>query len=186
MRSENLLVSPEHNLLSVAKDRDRDAFAKLFIYFAPRLKSYLRRLGSETGVAEELVQETMMQVWRKADRFDPVKATASTWIFAIARNIRIDAFRRERRPQYDIDDPTLKVDGAIGPDIALALSEESQRVRSAMKALSPDQARVVQMSFFGQLSHSEISKQLLLPLGTVKSRLRLAFGNLRHALKDIQ
>ncbi len=97
-------------LLAVGHERDRSAFVALFDHFAPRVKAYLIRLGASGALAEDLAQEAMLIVWRKADLFDPAKASAATWLFTIARNLRIDAIRREKRPEFDPDDPAFVVD----------------------------------------------------------------------------
>ncbi len=166
---------------------DRAAFARLFEYFAPRIKTYMQRSGLTEAGAEELAQETMLTVWRKAALFDPASAGAGAWIFAIARNLRIDAFRRENRrgavtlseieAEFDIDDMPL-------PDSQVAVAQSEARVRSALKLLGPDQLRVVELSFFEEKAHAEIAQLLEIPLGTVKSRLRLAMNRLRSLLGD--
>jgi RNA polymerase sigma-70 factor (ECF subfamily) len=171
-------------LVAVGAQQDRAAFAELFRHFAPRLKSYLMRLGGDASAAEEAMQETMVRVWRRADQYDPEKANPSTWIFTIARNVRIDIFRRERRPELDPDDPALVPEPEAAPDEALAREQSVARVAEAMKTLSDAERSVLRLSFFDGLSHSQIAKQLGLPLGTVKSRLRLSFGKLREALPE--
>jgi RNA polymerase sigma-70 factor (ECF subfamily) len=172
------------HLSAVATHRDQSAFAELFRHYAPRIKSYLRRLGAEDAVAEELAQEAMLTVWRKAEHFDPDRAGAGTWIFAIARNLRIDRLRRERRPEIDEDDPALVADPAPPADEALETGRRDQRLRAALSRLPPDQARVVALSFFEDVPHSEIATRLDVPLGTVKSRLRLAMGRIRALLGE--
>jgi len=169
-------------LASVGKARDKAAFELLFVHFAPRVKSYLLRLGANAALAEDLAQEAMLIVWRKAGLFDPAKASASTWIFTIARNLRIDAMRREKRPEFDPDDPTLVPDEEPQADAQLSRDDESARLRLALTKLSPDQAQVVEMSFFADKPHRQIASELNLPLGTVKSRLRLAMARIRTAL----
>ncbi|MCC6736627.1 MAG: sigma-70 family RNA polymerase sigma factor [Bauldia sp.] len=169
-------------LHAVATERDRAAFAELFRHFSPRLKSYLLRLGGTAAGAEELVQETMVAVWRKADRYDPAKASASTWIFTIARNLRIDAYRRERHPEIEADDPVLSPDPVEAPDASLGREQDAGRLAEALARLSDGEQALLRMSFFDDLSHSVIAGRLGLPLGTVKSRIRLAFGKLRGAL----
>jgi len=171
-------------LLAVGRARDRAAFATLFEYFAPRLKSYLMRLGAGSGVAEDLAQEAMLTVWRKADQFDPGKAAATTWTFTIARNLRIDALRREKRPEIDTDDPALVPDDAPQADDKMARAQEDARLREALTSLPREQVEVVEMSFFADKPHSAIAAELGLPLGTVKSRLRLAMARLRTALGE--
>jgi len=170
-------------IVAIADRRDRAAFATLFNHFAPRVKSYMMRLGADAERAEELAQETMLSVWRRADAFDPARAAASTWIFTIARNLRIDAARRERRTAT-VDDPTLDLLPPAAPDAVLSAAQDEVRVASAIEALPPDQARVVREAFFSDKPHSEIAADLNLPLGTVKSRLRLAMARLRSALGE--
>jgi RNA polymerase sigma-70 factor (ECF subfamily) len=141
------------------------------------------RLGASNASAEELAQETLLAVWRKAALFDPARAGASTWIFTIARNLRIDAIRRER--PVPADDPSDAAPEA-GADAGVMAAEREQRVREAMKALPPEQAQIVELSFFSEEPHSAIAERLGLPLGTVKSRLRLAMGRLRALLEDVR
>jgi RNA polymerase sigma-70 factor (ECF subfamily) len=168
----------------IAQDRNRESFAALFARFAPKLKSYLIKLGCRPEQAEELAQESLLTVWRKADYFDPARAGASTWIFTIARNLRIDAIRRERRPDDWLEDPALQPQALIPADAAMAAGERDAKLREALTALPEEQAQVVRLSFFSDKPHSEISLELGVPLGTVKSRLRLAMNRLRAALED--
>lgn len=178
----------DHLLRAIALHQDRSAFATLFAHFAPRIKTYMQRSGSSDMHAEELAQETMLAVWRKASLFDPAAAPAATWIFTIARNLRIDAYRRERRgvttEASDIA-PEFKVDEAPRPDARLIAAQLEQRVRAALDSLSEEQQRVVELSFFGDVAHGEIAKILKIPLGTVKSRLRLAMSRLRNLLGEL-
>jgi RNA polymerase sigma-70 factor (ECF subfamily) len=169
----------------VAAAADREAFASLFTHFAPRLKSYLLGLGARPAAAEELVQDTLLTVWRKAASFDRARAGAATWIFTIARNLRIDAVRRERTALAYTIDLTEEPDAPETPDEELSISEREGRVREAMKGLSDDQATVVKLAFFQEKPHSEIAEVLGIPLGTVKSRVRLAMSRLRERLEDL-
>lgn len=171
---------------AIATRGDRTAFASLFGYYAPRVKSYLRRLRADERQAEELVQDVMLTVWRKAELFDPSKASVGTWIFTIARNRFIDSVRRQKRPELDADDPSLAPDAPVPADTALMSVETGRRVHAAMAALPRDQAEVIDLSFLEGLAHSEIAERLRIPLGTVKSRLRLAFGRLRAGLEDLR
>lgn len=173
-------------LVAVGRYQDRAAFAALFQYYAPRVKSFMRQLGTDDGMAEELAQEALMAVWRKAPLFDPAKAGAGTWIFTIARNLRIDMLRQQRHPEIDSDDAALVPDPAPGADDVMATAEQEGRVRLAMAALPPEQATVVRLSFFEDAPHAEIAVRLNLPLGTVKSRLRLAMARIRQALGDLR
>lgn len=171
---------------AIASRRDRAAFVGLFGYYAPRVKSYLRRLRVEERQAEDLVQDVMLSVWRKAELFDASKASVGTWIFTIARNRFIDTVRREKRPEPDIHDPSLMPDAPRPADDMLMSIETGRRIHAAMATLPRDQAEVVSLSFLDGLAHSEIAEQLQIPLGTVKSRLRLAFGRLRNGLEDLR
>ena len=175
--------SPSHSAMiaAVALRSDRAAFAELFNYFAPRLKSYLMRLGLAPAAAEDLAQDCMLSVWRKAALFDPSRAAASTWIFTIARNLRIDAARRKKHPETQ-DDPLNEAPEQ--PDAALTADQEQARIARALSHLPQDQAEVVRMAFFADKTHVVIAEELGLPLGTVKSRVRLAMIRLRAALGD--
>ncbi len=177
-------------VVAVGENQDRTAFAELFGHFAPRIKAYLLKQGAEAGQAEELAQEAMIMVWRRAESFDPAKSAASTWIFTIARNKRIDALRRERRPDYDPADPTLPPAlvpaAAATAERAAELTQQAARLAEAIRALPEEQAELVRMAYFEDKAHGQIASETELPLGTVKSRLRLALGRLRKALNAAQ
>jgi RNA polymerase sigma-70 factor (ECF subfamily) len=170
-------------IVSIARDRDREAFAGLFEHFAPRVKSYMLRLGAAPEAAEELAQETLLIVWRRAEAYDPMKAAASTWVFAIARNLRIDVARRANRAPLR-DDPAFELSSPPAPDSAVSAVEDEARISRAIATLPAEQARVITLSFFSDKPHSEIAAELNLPLGTVKSRLRLAMIRLRALLEE--
>jgi RNA polymerase sigma-70 factor (ECF subfamily) len=171
-------------LTELSVSHDKGTFSLLFAHFAPRLKSMLLGLGSNAETAEELAQEAMISVWRKCEMYDPTKAAASTWIFAIARNLRIDRFRKEKRPEFDPHDPALIPDPQLMADEQLTLNERQSVVKRALEELPFEQRDVVKLSFVEGLSHQEISDRLQLPLGTVKSRLRLSFNKLRTKLRS--
>jgi RNA polymerase sigma-70 factor (ECF subfamily) len=176
-------------IAAIASRGDRGAFAELFAFFAPRVKAYLQRTGTGEAQAEELAQETMLAVWRKAGLFDPGSASAATWLFTIARNLRIDALRRERRGgaiRVDEVEAEFTVDGEPLPDQRLLTEEAERRVRAALKKLPADQLRVIEMSFFEGRPHGEIAGALDIPLGTVKSRVRLAMARLRGQLETLR
>ncbi len=170
----------EH-VLRIRDARDEAAFAELFAHFAPRVKAFLIRSGADNGLAEECAQEVMATLWQKAHLFDPARASVSTWVFTIARNRRIDALRRQRRPEPE--------DLAWGPEAephqedVLALQQDSDRLAAALRSLPEKQRLLIERAYFGELSHSEIAEETGLPLGTIKSRIRLALDRLRHALK---
>lgn len=167
---------------AIALRRDRDAFAALFAYFAPRLKAWLIKSGATPGAAEDFAQDAMLTVWRKADLFDSSKARAATWIFTIARNRRLDALRKDARvPPVELMPPTIDPDR---PDSLLEGRQDATRIREAMTSLTPEQAQVVHMAFFLDHPHSAIAERLSLPLGTVKSRIRKAMLKLRVILEQ--
>jgi RNA polymerase sigma factor (sigma-70 family) len=187
-RPRFVLIEPaeQWNLLlcRVAEARDRAAFGLLFEHFAPRIKSYLMRLGAPPQQAEDLAQEAMLTLWRKATLFDPARASASTWMFTIARNLRIDAIRRERRHQLFPDDPTLASEPGTSAELGLQSQQDEAALRQAMRVLPPDQNEIIMQFFFSGKPHSQIATDLNIPLGTVKSRLRLAMARLRAAMGE--
>lgn len=161
--------------------KDRAAFAQLFRHFAPRVKAFLMKSGSGEALAEECTQEVMATLWTKAHMFDPSRASVSTWIFTIARNRKIDALRRMRRPEPE--------DLPWGPEAepdqvdVMTLQQESEKLARAIAELPEKQRELIEKAYFGDLSHSEIAEETGLPLGTIKSRIRLALDRLRHAMK---
>lgn len=163
---------------------DRAAFQALFAHFAPRLKAFLMRQGVSGPAAEDLAQEALLLLWRKAGLFDPAKASASTWLFTIARNLRIDAIRREARPAFDPSDPAFTPVEDPSAEDGMAQGQDEDALRQALTVLSAEQAQIVNLSFFAGKPHSQIAGELGIPLGTVKSRLRLAMARLRGALGE--
>lgn len=161
--------------------KDQEAFAQLFAHFAPRVKAYLIKSGSDASSAEECAQEVMATLWRKAHLFDPARASVATWVFTIARNRRIDLLRKERRPEPE--------DLAWGPEAepeqedVLALQQDTEQLRRALTELPAAQRNLIEQAYFKDLSHREIASKTGLPLGTIKSRIRLALNRLRHEMK---
>jgi RNA polymerase sigma-70 factor (ECF subfamily) len=173
-------------LQRVAANGDVEAFRVLFDTYAPRVKSYMLRQGADPATAEELAQETLLAVWRKAALYSDEKGSATTWIFTIARNLRIDRLRKEVvwQPLPENNDERPSEDPA--PDEELSERERGARVRAMLAELPADQSEVVNLAFIEGLSHSEIAARLGLPLGTVKSRMRLAYQKIRDALEDLR
>ena len=174
------------HLTAVATRQDRAAFRALFDFYAPRIKSFLMRSGGDAARAEEVTQETMVAVWRKAHLFDPDKASASTWIFTIARNQRIDAFRREKRPELDPDDPALQISAPEDAMEKLASDQHAAILAEAVAELSEAERQLLALAYYEDKSQSTISAELGLPLGTVKSRMRQIFLKLRGRLGSIE
>lgn len=171
-------------LEAVGRDGDIESFETLFRYYGPRVKAYMARLTRDPNVAEELMQEVMITVWNKAGQFEATRGNAGTWIFTIARNLRIDAYRKNRRPDFDVNDPAFVPDDTKSAENELADRQDATRLKDAMKDLPQEQIQLLMLSFFDDCSHSTIATKLNLPLGTVKSRIRLAFARLRAALED--
>jgi RNA polymerase sigma-70 factor (ECF subfamily) len=172
-------------LRRVAERGDVEAFGQLFQAYAPRVKAFMMRQGADAHTAEELAQETLMTVWRKARLYSDEKGSATTWIFTIARNLRIDRLRRETVWTELPDDHHQQASDDLPPDEAVSERERGERVRQVLALLPPDQVEVVTLSYVEGLSHSAIAQRLNLPLGTVKSRMRLAYQKVREALEDL-
>jgi len=170
----------------VARNRDSDAFHELFVTFAPRIKAMLMRQGADPETAEEIVQETMLSVWRKAHLFAESKGSFSTWVFTIARNLRIDKLRRNTIWQDlggEVEDRPSEDDS---PYDELQRRQQRDHVTEALETLTPDQYEVVRLAYIEGLTHTEIAERLGVPLGTVKSRMRLAYGKIRERLGDLK
>ena len=168
-------------MVQVRDARDKTAFAALFTHFAPRIKGFLIKSGADATLAEECAQDVMTTLWHKAAQFDPTRASVATWIFTIARNRRIDLLRRQRRPEPE--ELTWGPEPEPDQADALALQQESKVLAEAMAALPPPQRDLIEKAYFGDMTQSEIAQITGLPLGTIKSRLRLALDRLRHAMK---
>lgn len=171
-------------MLAVRDDRDRNAFANLFDYFAPRLKGFIIKSGLSGAQAEEIVQDVMLIVWRKAAQFDPHRAQVSAWVYQITRNRQIDLLRKNNRPIPEelIDTPNLECDASQ----MLAMDQEAQHLKQALSSLSETQRHVIEQAYMGELTHQQISEQTGIPLGTIKSRIRLGLERLRLELKGLR
>lgn len=184
-RPVNSALADQHaTLIERVADRDRQAYAALFHYFAPRLKAFAMKGGLSSDIAEEVMQEAMIAVWRRASTFDRKKASASTWMFTIVRNKRIDYLRRAGKPALTAEDFAHEETEAPAADAAFSAHQEEEQLRSQLAKLPQDQLIVIQKAFFEDKSHSEVAEDLGLPLGTVKSRIRLALGKLRGHLEE--
>ncbi|WP_239113340.1 sigma-70 family RNA polymerase sigma factor [Shimia biformata] len=184
--SEPSEVTEETRLMLAVRDqRDKDAFARLFDLFAPRLKAMIMKGGTPAAQAEDIVQDAMLSVWRKAAQFDPHRAQASGWIYRIARNRMIDIARREARPVPQ-ELQTEATAPEEDPGQILGLSQETDLLRQALAALPQKQREMIERAYLGELTHQEITEETGLPLGTIKSRIRLGLERLRHELKDLR
>ncbi len=167
-------------MLRVRDAQDKVAFAALFRHFAPRIKAFLMKSGASATLAEECAQDVMATLWQKAGQFDPTRASVATWVFTIARNRRIDALRRTRRPEPE--DLTWGPEAEPDQADVYEMVQENQRLGAALAALPEKQRALIERAYYGDLSHSEIAHETGLPLGTIKSRIRLALERLRHQM----
>jgi RNA polymerase sigma-70 factor (ECF subfamily) len=179
--SQKKICQTTQLMLAVRDNRDRQAFAHLFDHFAPRLKGFAIRSGVASGQAEDIVQDVMLAVWHKAHQFNPERADVSGWIYQIARNRQVDLFRRNSKPVPE----ELKSDDVDTCDAEqiVGLEQEVSALRTALAALNPSQRELIEQAYLGELSHSEIQEASGIPLGTIKSRIRLGLEKLRHELK---
>ncbi|HET6281842.1 MAG TPA: sigma-70 family RNA polymerase sigma factor [Polyangia bacterium] len=165
-------------LQAIAQGRDRRAFAELFQYYAPRIKAYLRGRRVDTAVVDEVTQDVMLAVWRRADQFDRTRGAASTWIFTVARNCLIDMIRREKRPQVEHSDPTAAPE-VIMPEDQMVARAEQRQLQAALAQLPIEQREVLRRSYFSGQTLQEIADSDQLSVGTVKTRVRIALTKLR-------
>lgn len=179
-------IAEHHMLLErVAKERDKEAFEQLFCHFAPRIKALMMKQMADADAAEDFMQETMFTVWTKADQFSRYRGSVAAWIFTIARNKRIDNFRKQGSKHYsDIDDYEL-TDESPGSEEMLLSAERDKLVAQASEALPEEQREIIKMSYGRELTQSEIAERLSIPLGTVKSRMRLAYKKIKVAVEDV-
>jgi len=168
------------HIAAIARTQDQTAFAEVFRHFAPRVKAFLMKSGADAALAEDCMQDVMATLWNKAHLYDPSRAAVSTWIFTIARNRKIDLLRRYARPEPE-DLPWGPEDVPDQADV-LALQQETTKLAAAINALPEKQRQLIERAYFGDLTHSEIAAETGLPLGTIKSRIRLALDRLRHAM----
>lgn len=191
VRKDKDAVAPERDfsqqtrwMLAVRDRRDKAAFARLFDFYAPRLKGFAIRSGADPSLAEEIVQDVMLTVWHKAHLFDPERAQVSGWIYQVTRNRQIDMMRRVGRAMPE----ELKHEDGHEPDPGqiLALEQEAGKLKQALQRLKPEQRAMIEKAYLGDLTHQEIRAETGLPLGTIKSRIRLGLERLRHELKGLR
>jgi RNA polymerase sigma factor (sigma-70 family) len=177
---------PKAWIARIAQNGDREAFAALYAHYAPQVKRYLMRSGADPVTAEEVTQDVLLTVWRRAPTYDPGRANPNTWIFTIARNRRIDRFRKEKRPKPEATEIIETMQPTQGTDTQVAEGRRATAVREALASLPPEQAEVLRISYFEGRSMREMSDQTGVPLGTIKSRSRLAMIRLRQVLEDLE
>lgn len=172
-----------HELLQKsARHHDRDAFAAFFRHFAPRIRGYYLRGGVARDIADELLQEVMLRVWRGASTYESERGSIESWMFRIARNVRIDRRKKERYCEVEAGDPALLPAPPERPDEAALATERASRLQEALASLPSEQAAALRSMYFGQKTAQAIADEEAVPVGTVKSRLRLGFQHLRAAL----
>ena len=186
MKDQTLGLDFSLLMVRMVQTEDKTVFAELYKYFAPRVKSFQLKLGCDETTAEEIAQETMVTLWRKRDQFAPEKASVSTWIFRISRNLRIDHLRKHKQVILNLDALPEQADKDSDPAKHLECNTRQQIVQQALAELPADQSNVLKMSFFQGKSHGNIAQELNLPLGTVKSRIRLATERIRNSIRRLK
>ena len=167
----------------IGNNQDKSAFATIFKYFAPRLKSFLLKAGSTDSQAEEIIQEVMIAVWTKSSTYDDTKSSVSTWIYTIARNKRIDKIRKEKRHYLSESDEGLEIPIDSTQEKEIFSAQLASSLKKYMSNLPKEQSDLLQLSYFYNKTHADISEELKIPLGTVKSRIRLALSKMRHLVE---
>ena len=167
----------------IGKNQDKLAFNSIFKYFAPRLKSFLVKAGSTDSQAEEVIQEVMIAVWTKSSTYDSSKSSVSTWIYTIARNKRIDKIRKEKRHYLSESDEGLEIPVDSTQEKEIFTAQVSNSLKKYMSNLPEEQSKLLKLSYFYNKTHADISTELKIPLGTVKSRIRLALTKMRHLVE---
>ena len=170
-------------LKDIGENQDKLAFSNIFKYFAPRLKSYFVKIGCSETQAEEIIQEVMIAVWTKSNTYDREKSSVSTWIYTIAKNKRIDKIRKEKKHNTVESDESLEIPVPSKQEQQILSTEVSEKIRHSLKFLPNEQAELLKLSYFYEKTHSDIAKDLSLPLGTVKSRIRLALSKMRNLVE---
>jgi RNA polymerase sigma-70 factor, ECF subfamily len=184
LNSDKMLSDDGDSIHKIAEDRDVGAFRALFQSFAPKVRTMLLRQGVDSETADEIVQDTMLKVWRKSHLFAANKGSVSTWIYTIARNLRIDRIRKQNLLQQLCADLEVLQTATQWNGESYSRPQERLGVEQALAALPAEQLQIVELSFIEGLSQNEIAKRLNLPLGTVKSRMRLAFGKMRNSAES--
>jgi RNA polymerase sigma-70 factor (ECF subfamily) len=169
-----------HHMYEIAFNQDKEAFAEIFNFFAPRLKSYFIKAGAIESQAEEVIQEVMIAVWTKAASYDKQKSSVSTWIYTIARNKRIDKIRKEKRHYLAESDEGLEIPMASTQEQDIFSLQLTKKIQNCIQSLPTEQAELLKLSYFYEKTHTDISKELKIPLGTVKSRIRLALNKMKN------
>ena len=173
-------------ITAVAESKDRKAFEALFLIFGPKVKGMMQGSGAGSEMAEDLMQEVMLTVWRKASLYVSGRGSVSTWIFTIARNARIDRLRRQPvQPYVDVETVSIACDQPDAETTVIG-SQNDEKVREAMERLPEEQKTVIELAFLKYMPQSEIAAHLDLPIGTVKSRTRLAYKKLKEELEDLK
>ena len=187
IKAETISVNSDDELTVclelIGKNQDKLAFNTIFRYFAPRLKSFLVKAGSTDSQAEEVIQEVMIAVWTKSSTYDSNKSSVSTWIYTIARNKRIDKIRKEKRHYLSESDEGLEIPVNSTQENEIFSAQVSNSLKKYMLNLPEEQSKLLKLSYFYNKTHADISEELKIPLGTVKSRIRLALTKMRHLVE---
>ncbi len=182
LKSSNKIDETELStcLNEIALNQDRKAFSNIFKYFAPRLKSFFVKLGCTEMQAEEIIQEVMIAVWTKSHTYNQDKSSVSTWIYTIAKNKRIDKIRKEKKHFVVDSDDSLEIPVPSKQEGEILNMQLTEKINCSLEKLPKEQSELLKLSYFYEKTHSDIAKELNLPLGTVKSRIRLALSKMKN------
>ena len=180
-QEQNFANLEDSDLIFEITKKNNSAFEEFFKRYANKVKFLMLKMGAKDLDAEEISQEVMAILWRKAFMYDSKKSSVSSWVYTIARNCRIDFLRRGNRVVLDSDDPTFVPDPPLNSVQLLMKYEKQDRIRLILKQLTEEKKQLLTAAFFEGLSHSELAKKFNKPLGTIKSRLRLIYDSLRDA-----
>ena len=167
----------------IAETQDKMAFSNIFNYFAPRLKSFFVKLGCSEPQSEEIIQEVMISIWTKSRTYNSEKSSVSTWIYTIAKNKRIDKIRKEKKHYSTESDESLEIPVPSIQEDQVIATEISEKIKSCISVLPKEQAQLLKLSYFYEKTHSDIASELKIPLGTVKSRIRLALSKMKNLVE---
>jgi RNA polymerase sigma-70 factor (ECF subfamily) len=177
----------DEDLMELVHTGEIRAFEVIFDRHSAVAFSLAYRMCGRRTMAEDVVQEAFLSLWRTGARYDPARGSVRTWVLSAVHNRAIDAFRREsprQRLQVDDEGAAERLPDPMRTDVEAERRDDARRIREALQALPSDQRQVIELAYFGGFSHTQIAELLELPAGTVKGRMRLGLGKLRTAFDD--